>query len=145
MPYRLLIIDDNEDILSSLQNYFSEKKYDVVSTSNGLDALKLLEAKKEKFNMVITDIVLPNISGAGIISIVKKKFPDIPVIAMTGWGEHPETLAEEAHADLILEKPIRLPDLEKSVVDLLSKKYGSSPTSWRKGFKGSRGPGVQGF
>ena len=121
-PYRLLIIDDNEEILSSLHQYFSARKYDVVAISNGLDALKLLETGKEKFDIVITDIVLPNISGVGIISIIKKKSPDIPVIAMTGWGEHPETLAEEARADLILGKPIRFPDLFKSVTALLPEK-----------------------
>ena len=65
---------------------------------------------------------MPNISGVGVISILKKKHPGTPVIAITGWGEHPEALAAEAKADLVLEKPFRLPALDKLINDLLSSK-----------------------
>ena len=98
-PFKLLIIDDSKEVLSVLNRFFSKKKYDVVSASDGLDGLKLLETEKQRFDLVITDLVMPNISGIGVISIIKKKFPDIPVVAITGWGEHPEALAAEAQAD----------------------------------------------
>jgi DNA-binding response OmpR family regulator len=64
---------------------------------------------------------MPDISGVGVISIVKKKYPAVPVIAITGWGEHPEALATEADADLVLEKPFELAELDKNVSDLLAK------------------------
>ncbi len=118
-PFRLLIIDDAEEILTALTNFFTQKKYDVISAANGLDGLKHIEAKDAHFDLIITDLVLPNISGVAIISIVKKKFPDTPVIAITGWGEHPESLAKEAHADFVLEKPFKLPELEQLVKKLL--------------------------
>ncbi|BBO81359.1 response regulator [Desulfosarcina ovata] len=118
-PFKLLIIDDSEEILTALTNYFSQKKYEVISAANGLDGLKYIEAKDAAFDLIITDLVLPNISGVAIISIVKKKFPETPVIAITGWGEHPESLAKEAHADHVLEKPFKLPELEQLVKKLL--------------------------
>jgi len=62
-PYKILIIDDNEEILNVLYNFFRKKKYDVASASNGLDGLKLFEAEKDGFDLVITDLVMPNISG----------------------------------------------------------------------------------
>lgn len=120
-PFRILIIDDAEEILSSLTHFFVQKGYEVVSAANGLDGLKHIEAENARFDLVITDLVLPNISGVAIISIVKKKFPNIPVIAITGWGEHPESLAKEAHADHVLEKPFRLPELEQLVMRLLKR------------------------
>ena len=120
-PYKILIIDDSEEILSALTNFFTQKKYDVISAANGLDGLKHIEAKDAAFDLIITDLVLPNISGVAIISIVKKKFPDIPIIAITGWGEHPEALAKEAHADHVLEKPFKLPELEQLVKKLLNR------------------------
>ena len=121
-PYKILIIDDNEEVLNILYNFFTKKKYDVVSASNGLDGLKLFEAEKDGFDLVITDLVMPNISGVAIITIVKRKYPDMPVIAITGWGEHPEALAIESHADLVFKKPFELPELDKAITDLLSKK-----------------------
>ena len=119
-PHKLLIIDDSTTTLKLLESFFSRKSYDVVTTSDGLYGLKLLE--KEDFDLVITDLVLPDISGVGIISIIKKKYPEMPVIAMTGWGQHPETLAAEAHADLVLGKPLKLTELGDLVTDILSNK-----------------------
>ena len=120
-PYKLLIIDDSQEILTVLTNFFNKKQFEVVSASNGLDALKHIERKEAHFDLIITDLVLPNISGVAIISIVKKKFPQTPIIAITGWGEHPESLAREAHADVVLEKPFKLPEVEKWVNHLLSR------------------------
>ena len=121
-PLKLLVIDDNRELLAAIYQFLSNKKYDVVSASDGLDGLKLLEAEEQRFDLVITDIVMPNISGLAIISIVKKKFPDTPVIAITGWGEHPEMLALEAQADLVLEKPFELDELDDAIKELLSRK-----------------------
>jgi DNA-binding response OmpR family regulator len=119
-PYRLLIIDDNKEILTALADFLSKKKYDVVSASDGLDGLKLIETEQQGFDLVITDLVMPNISGVGLISIIKKKFPDLPVIAITGWGEHPEALATEAQANRVLEKPFDLSELDTVIRELLS-------------------------
>jgi len=121
-PFKLLIIDDNEEILAALYDFFRKEKYYVASATDGLDGLKLLETEQQGFDLVITDLVMPNISGVGVISIVKKKYPDTPVIAITGWGEHPEALATEAQADLVLEKPFELSSLNKLIQELLSKK-----------------------
>jgi len=120
--YKLLIIDDNEETLKMLHTFFSKKNYEVASSLSGLDGLKLFESDKKGFDLVITDLVMPNISGVAVISIIKKNNPDTPVIAITGWGEHPESLASEANADLILSKPLQFDELEVFVLDLLSRK-----------------------
>jgi DNA-binding response OmpR family regulator len=118
--YRILIIDDSEEILNALCTYFSQKNHTVYSAANGLDGLKLLDTETEGFDLVITDLVLPNISGVAVISIVKNRFPKTPVIAITGWGEHPEALAKEARADVVMEKPFKLPELEKTAITLIA-------------------------
>ena len=70
---KLLLIDDNEEILISLKSYLSKRNFDVISASNGLDALKLLEVATHDFDLVITDLVMPNISGVAVTTIIKKK------------------------------------------------------------------------
>jgi len=117
---RLLIIDDNKEILDTLCDFLSKKKYNVASASNGLEGLKLIENEKQGFDLVITDLIMPDISGVALISIIKKKYPATLVIAITGWGEHPEALATEAEADHVLEKPFELSDLETLIKKLLS-------------------------
>jgi DNA-binding NtrC family response regulator len=120
--FRLLIIDDNKEILETLCDFLSKKNYDVASASNGLEGLKLIENEKQGFNLVITDLIMPDISGVALISIIKKKYPGTRVIAITGWGEHPEALATEAEADHVLEKPFELSDLETLIKKLLFSK-----------------------
>jgi DNA-binding NtrC family response regulator len=119
--HRLLIIDDSEETVAGLQHFFS-KNYKVFTAGDGMEGLKLFESEKDGFDLVITDLVMPYISGVGVISIIKKKHPGTPVIAITGWGEHPGALATEAHADIVMEKPIELPELDSLVSDLLAKK-----------------------
>jgi DNA-binding response OmpR family regulator len=121
-PSKLLIIDDNKEILSIFKDFFIKKRYEVFSASDGLEGLKLLETEEQGFDLVITDLVMPNISGVALISIIKKRFPDTPVIAITGWGEHPEALATEAQADKVLEKPFELSELDEVINELISSK-----------------------
>jgi DNA-binding NtrC family response regulator len=118
---RLLVIDDSEETVAGLEHFFS-KNYEVFTAGDGMEGLKLFETEKDGFDLVITDLVMPFISGVGVISIIKKKYPGTPVIAITGWGEHPGALATEAQADIVMEKPIELPELDRLVTDLLKKK-----------------------
>jgi len=122
--YRMLIIDDSEETVAGLRHFFSQK-YEVFTAGDGMEGLKLFENEEKGFDLVITDLVMPYISGVGVISIIKKKYAGTPVIAITGWGEHPGALATEAQADIVLDKPIELPELEKLVEDLLAKKQKS--------------------
>ncbi len=119
--YKLLIIDDSEETVAGLEHFFS-KTYEVCTAPDGLEGLKLFETGQGDFDLVITDLVMPYISGVGVISIIKKKYPGTPVIAITGWGEQPGALATEAQANIVLEKPIELPELDKLVAELLGKK-----------------------
>ena len=118
---RILVIDDSKETVAGLHSFFNNK-YEVLTAENGLDGLKHFEEDDNGIDLVITDLVMPDISGVGVISIVKKKYPGIPVIAITGWGEHPEALATEADADLVLEKPFELAELDNHVTDMLAKK-----------------------
>jgi DNA-binding response OmpR family regulator len=119
-PKRVLVIDDNEDVLETISKYLKQNQFDVSTATNGLDALKFFEAENGNFDLLITDLVMPSISGVAIISIIKEKYPEVPIIAITGWGEHPEALATEAKADIVLEKPFELHEFMKVIQDLLN-------------------------
>ena len=91
-----------------------------LARANGIEeAKKLLKTEPQGFDLVITDLVMPKMSGNYLISVIKKEFPDILVIAMTGWDSYPETFIHEAQADKILEKPFKLSELDKTIKELL--------------------------
>ena len=119
---KLLLIDDDEPVLDNLSYFLRYKKYNVTTASDGLEGLKLFKNDQQGFDLVITDIVMPKISGIALISIIKKKFPDTPVIAITGWGEYPEALATESQADKVFSKPFELSELDKTINELIFSK-----------------------
>jgi DNA-binding response OmpR family regulator len=117
---RILIVDNDEKILSILQEYLELSHYQVRTVVTGLEALKLLRA--EHYDMLLTDIVMPDISGLGLIEIARKEFPELPIIAMTGYGKQVRNLTSEHTPDYYLEKPFNLEELSKAVASLLHRR-----------------------
>jgi len=117
MKKTLFIIEDDNHVLSMMQNYFEYLGYTIITASNGMDGLKMAES--EQYDLVITDIVMPYVSGVGIITVIKEKAPDLPVIAITAYGKNPERLAAEKQADVVLRKPFEMERLKDHVIKLL--------------------------
>ncbi len=119
---KLLVIDDDHAILEVLSKYLQKHTaYRVVTADNGLDGVKLLGTEGNNFALVITDLMMEDIGGVGVIAISKKKFPEIPVIVITGGGPELQKLAHEKNADLVVEKPLSLSDLRQQIDRLISK------------------------
>ena len=116
----VLVIEDDPDVLSILVKHLARTGYEVTTARDGMEGLKKLNS--DEFDLVITDIVMPYVSGLGLVTTIKEKKPNIPVIAITGYGKEPETAALEKKADLVLAKPIRMSLLEKEIQALLQKK-----------------------
>ena len=91
--------------------------YNVISAINGSEGLELL--KSQIYDLVITDINMPFISGLGLIATIKKRCPSIPTIAMTGFGKEALTAAKEECADVALSKPFSFAILLDHIEDLL--------------------------
>lgn len=118
---RVLLIDDSEATVAGLKS-FLDHKYEVSTACNGLEGLRVFEKTETQPDLVITDLVMPLISGYGLIPLLKEQSPQTPIIAMTGWGNYPRELATEAKADMVLMKPFELEDLDRSVSKLLKGK-----------------------
>jgi DNA-binding response OmpR family regulator len=124
MKKRLLIIEDDEQVLSMMLDYFNYLDFHIISASNGMEGLKMLES--EQYDLVITDIVMPYVSGIGIITVIKEKTPKLPVIAITGYGKKVGELAVENQADVVLLKPFHMKKLKDHVIRLLGIEPGFS-------------------
>jgi len=116
---RLLIIDDSKEVVAGLEAFF-EQKYEVITASNGLKGLIAFEENETSIDLVISDLIMPIMSGVELLSIIRSKHPEIPLIAITGYKNNGVTSGVELYADKILEKPFDILELEKSVEMLLS-------------------------
>jgi DNA-binding NtrC family response regulator len=80
---RILVIDDEDIVLMSCKRALASEGYDVMTVKSGIDGLKLLE--DNTFDLVLTDLKMPDIDGIEVLRIVKEKWPHIKVIIMTGY------------------------------------------------------------
>jgi len=117
----ILLVDDSKETVDGLKSFLDDK-YEVYIANDGLEGLKAFEENEKKPDLVITDLVMPMISGIGLISFLKERSPQTPIIAITGWGNEPCKMAKEAKADNVLMKPFELEDLDRTVSSLLSRK-----------------------
>lgn len=114
----ILIIEDDADVLSTVVKQLEYLGYKVIAASDGMEGMKKLDAGG--YDLVITDIVMPFISGVGVVTTLKEKMPHIPIIAMTGYGKEPEAAAIEKKADVVLTKPIKMAILKDTIEKLLN-------------------------
>ncbi len=117
---KILIMEDDLDVLDTFIKHLKLSGYDVISAIDGMEGLKKID--EGGYDLVITDIVMPFVSGVGVVTALKTKTPEIPVIAITGYGKEPEAAAMEKKADIVLAKPIKISVLIKHIENLLSRK-----------------------
>lgn len=115
---KILVVDDDSNLLELLIDTLNTFEYDVVGVDNGSDALKIL--KKEHFDLVISDIKMPEMDGFTLLKEIRKDFPSLPFFFITGV-ESPEIVAK-ATVNGILAKPFRISHIEKLIEDTISGK-----------------------
>lgn len=115
MPKKILLVDDDPDILSLLKQVLLKEKYQIVQATNGQEAEDVLE--QMKVNLVITDVTMPIIDGVELVHWIEEKIK-IPTIVMTSHHDLPEVkkLHEEGITHF-LNKPLRRLD----VLDLVDR------------------------
>ncbi len=108
---RILLVDDDTNTANGLRKILMQDGYDTSCAYTGNEALKLIES--ERFDIVITDMKLPDISGFSIIEKVKNNDADIPVVMITAFSSLQTAIdAMKKGADDYLTKPVNIDELE---------------------------------
>jgi CheY-like chemotaxis protein len=113
---RILVIDDDEALLSSLELLLSAAGHDVTTSGDGLKAAQLF--RTEPFDLILTDIVMPNRDGIETVIALRGEFPEIGIIAMSGGAKLSPLylgIATRLGAHRTLEKPFTPAQLEEAI------------------------------
>ncbi len=122
MNTRVLLVDDEVAIRRQLRESLAQSGFEVTESGDALGALRLIERgaiEGRHFGVVVTDMVLPDIEGLKLLSIIKSRYPDLKVVLVTSGQAGEETLEEvqRARGDGFIAQPFSADDL----VSMLSK------------------------
>jgi PAS domain S-box-containing protein len=102
---RVFLVDDEPNILSATRDALEQSGFQVDTAPNGQEALDQLKARQFDVDVLITDIVMPNLDGVSLIKEVHAARPDVPIIAASGLADSRTDDALDAGADVFLSKP----------------------------------------
>jgi PAS domain S-box-containing protein len=118
----VLLVEDEESVRISIFRILTGNGYSVTEAANGMEALEIFKQGKSNIRFVLTDIVMPGISGVELGRLLLEQSPDLKILYMTGYSE--EALSEQnVHTGKLnlITKPFRQEDLLKKIKEGLTK------------------------
>jgi CheY-like chemotaxis protein len=120
-PHRhILVVDDEPFVCEALKMMLAFDGHTVRTVSNGQEALAILEA--EKFDLVITDFMMPRMKGDELAVTIKNRLPAQPVVMITAYAELLQNTANPLKGvDFMISKPFLLENLREAIAKVCPK------------------------
>ncbi|HEU5323944.1 MAG TPA: ATP-binding protein, partial [Methylomirabilota bacterium] len=116
-PLRILLIDDEDDVRDALADMLASQGHAVITATGGAEGLARLDAEGP-FDLVLTDLVMPGLTGWEVATGVKARQPRLPVGIVGGSGEARGARGARAAVDFLLDKPVTLQALDDALARL---------------------------
>jgi PAS domain S-box-containing protein len=117
---RVLLVDDEAPLLAVTAEVLSRLGYDAVSFDDSHDALAAFEAEPERFDVVVTDEVMPGLTGTALARALRRRRPDLPIVLLSGYSG--PILTQDALAagvSELLTKPLQSRDIAATLARVL--------------------------
>ena len=118
---KLLVIDDNKELVGMIEEYFSKKENIIVAytAEDGKKGIEIIKNKQDEFDVIILDLVMPNKDGMNVLEYLYDNKIDKKVIVLTSYNNQ-EMISKVANlgASYFMLKPFELKDLEDKVISL---------------------------
>lgn len=125
MAHRILLVDDEDKILSMIENYMNQEGYETSRAENGREALEVF--RRQSFDLIVLDLMLPEISGLEVCKEIRRT-SDVPIIILTAKSDEiDKLLGLELGADDYISKPFSLRELSARIKAVLRRSKGFVP------------------
>jgi len=117
----VLLVEDEEGVRTSATEYLKENGYNVLVASRGTEALELVEGYEGPIHLLVTDLVMPKISGRELAELIKASRREIKVVFISGYSNNllsHEQILDPGH--ILLQKPFRLAALGSCIREVLN-------------------------
>lgn len=120
---RILLVDDEEALVYAVQKMLERLGYRVTAKTSSLEALETFYARPREFDLIITDMTMPNMTGVELSKRIKQMRPDIPMVLCTGFSEMiDEKKAEALGFEAFVMKPIVRRNIAETTRKVLDRK-----------------------
>jgi two-component system, cell cycle sensor histidine kinase and response regulator CckA len=117
----VLVVEDEAHVRAVVRRVLEQRGYTVVEASDGHEALRRWEALAGSVQLVLTDVVLPGLSGPEVAERIRRESPDVPVLFMSGYTDDMAALKRVSGRDVpLIEKPFTPQSLLARVVELVA-------------------------
>jgi two-component system cell cycle sensor histidine kinase/response regulator CckA len=130
----ILVVEDAEPIRKMVCSMLRVSGYGVREAADGIEALGLLEQECESVQLVLTDIIMPEMSGAELARHLSRVCPQLPIIFMSGYSEDPVVRGVERVGSVFLAKPFTASALVAKIRQTLDRPWGGLPSAGSHGF-----------
>jgi len=117
---RILIVDDEPEFLNSVKRHLGRENFSLDSASNGKEATKRIQdsvSKGAPFDLLITDLIMPEMGGVELLEWLKKTHPEISVLIVSGFNDGGATMEKiRPEMDAFAKKPLT----PKDMIDLIA-------------------------
>lgn len=120
---RLLLVEDNDELRELLRSFLENQGYEVLCAKDGKEALRIFENLQKPVDLILTDLVMPYMSGKELVEQARKYEPEVKVLYMSGYVDQ-KVLDEATHAEgfRFIQKPFGLDVLLKKIRAILEGK-----------------------
>lgn len=115
----ILLVEDNPDVRVLFSTFLRQAGYRVLEAADGRDALDTFEASAAEIDLVVTDVVMPNVSGPALASALRVRRPDVKVLYVSGCADQLEIDAAPGPRATLLHKPVTRTTLVGQVAALM--------------------------
>lgn len=116
----ILLVEDEEMVRELASRVLRERGYTVWPTRSGAEALDVLERHGAKLNLLLTDIVMPQMSGQNLVQLIRKQRPELRVLYMSGYAQESYATLDALNLEKnFIQKPFTPPALARKVRDVL--------------------------
>jgi DNA-binding response OmpR family regulator len=117
---KLLVIDDDTNLLNFLSEELTEAGFGVQTVDNGADAIVLVA--EQNFDLILLDMLMPGLDGIQVVRVLRKVAPGVPIIGLTGYvGRGYMSQAMDLGVN-ILTKPVVFSELVKEIQETIASK-----------------------
>jgi two-component system, cell cycle sensor histidine kinase and response regulator CckA len=123
----ILVVEDADAIRNMVVAMLAQQGYQCLAAADGADALRMLHQTSEPIHLVLTDVIMPKMTGAELGRHLVRLRPELPIVFMSGYSDDPAVREFERVPPIFLAKPFTATDLLRKVRQALDRPWSGLP------------------